>query len=330
MALPMPTNIPYASPCLSHLNMKLTPISSLPVVKNKMVPPLLPSLNFIRVTGRLGCTKFGSLPSRRLQANSNSTGAGELFKDEPPRSIELPCLPFTIAEVFVPSASTTLHLYEARFLALLEEAMNERNNFFVHFVLDPVSEFGSSLVTSFAARYGCLSLIENVKPLEIGALVTIRGIGRVNIMSLTKTEPYLRGVVLPMQDEIPSDSNSVDASVEDLKLALTDLHCLQIKLKTLKDEQLQTPLWNSLRWAEKEDFLDYNKTFVPRLAERISFAALQPVVGATVSEIQGLLQARLEAMESRSTVKRLESVMKLVNESKALIAAKLAIQSLKL
>ncbi|XP_059073002.1 uncharacterized protein LOC131040363 isoform X5 [Cryptomeria japonica] len=267
MALPMPTNIPYASPCLSHLNMKLTPISSLPVVKNKMVPPLLPSLNFIRVTGRLGCTKFGSLPSRRLQANSNSTGAGELFKDEPPRSIELPCLPFTIAEV---------------------------------------------------------------KPLEIGALVTIRGIGRVNIMSLTKTEPYLRGVVLPMQDEIPSDSNSVDASVEDLKLALTDLHCLQIKLKTLKDEQLQTPLWNSLRWAEKEDFLDYNKTFVPRLAERISFAALQPVVGATVSEIQGLLQARLEAMESRSTVKRLESVMKLVNESKALIAAKLAIQSLKL
>ncbi|XP_059073001.1 uncharacterized protein LOC131040363 isoform X4 [Cryptomeria japonica] len=290
MALPMPTNIPYASPCLSHLNMKLTPISSLPVVKNKMVPPLLPSLNFIRVTGRLGCTKFGSLPSRRLQANSNSTGAGELFKDEPPRSIELPCLPFTIAEVFVPSASTTLHLYEARFLALLEE----------------------------------------VKPLEIGALVTIRGIGRVNIMSLTKTEPYLRGVVLPMQDEIPSDSNSVDASVEDLKLALTDLHCLQIKLKTLKDEQLQTPLWNSLRWAEKEDFLDYNKTFVPRLAERISFAALQPVVGATVSEIQGLLQARLEAMESRSTVKRLESVMKLVNESKALIAAKLAIQSLKL
>ncbi|XP_059072999.1 uncharacterized protein LOC131040363 isoform X2 [Cryptomeria japonica] len=307
MALPMPTNIPYASPCLSHLNMKLTPISSLPVVKNKMVPPLLPSLNFIRVTGRLGCTKFGSLPSRRLQANSNSTGAGELFKDEPPRSIELPCLPFTIAE-----------------------AMNERNNFFVHFVLDPVSEFGSSLVTSFAARYGCLSLIENVKPLEIGALVTIRGIGRVNIMSLTKTEPYLRGVVLPMQDEIPSDSNSVDASVEDLKLALTDLHCLQIKLKTLKDEQLQTPLWNSLRWAEKEDFLDYNKTFVPRLAERISFAALQPVVGATVSEIQGLLQARLEAMESRSTVKRLESVMKLVNESKALIAAKLAIQSLKL
>ncbi|KAH9331511.1 hypothetical protein KI387_003619, partial [Taxus chinensis] len=65
-------------------------------------------------------------------------------------------------------------------------AMMERNNCFVHFVLDPVSDFWSSSIASFSARYGCLSLIENVKRLEIGALVTIRGIGRVNILTLTQ------------------------------------------------------------------------------------------------------------------------------------------------
>ena len=36
---------------------------------------------------------------------------------------------------------------------------------------------------------------------------------------------------------------------------------------------------NSLMWAEKEPFVDCDEAFVPSLAERISFAALQPVTG---------------------------------------------------
>lgn len=124
-------------------------------------------------------------PSTSWKLNVTSNSKGDLLKDES-SAIELPCLPFTSTEVFVPSATTTLHLYEARFLALLEEAMEKHNNFFVHFVLDPVSDFGSSAMASFAASYGCLTLIENVKRIEIGALVTIRGIGRVNIVTLTQ------------------------------------------------------------------------------------------------------------------------------------------------
>lgn len=281
----------------------------------------------IPATTRFTGATFILPTSWKLNATSNSGGG--LLKDES-CAIELPCLPFTSTEVFVPSATTTLHLYEARFLALLEEAMEKHDNFFVHFVLDPVADFGSSAMASFAASYGCLTLIENVKRIEIGALVTIRGIGRVNIVTLTQTEPYLRGIVEPKQDEMPKDSGSVIAAVEELKLALADLHRLQLKLKTSKDEQLQTPLWNSLRWAQKDDFLDCNKEFLPRLAERISFAALQPLTGASASELRVLLQERLRAMESTSTIQRLDNVIKLVKESRALIAAKLALQSLDL
>ncbi|XP_043711595.1 uncharacterized protein LOC122660377 isoform X3 [Telopea speciosissima] len=97
-------------------------------------------------------------------------------------SLELPLLPFKLDEVLVPSESKTLHLYEARYLALLEESW-VRKRLFVHFVLDPILSDGSSAVESFAARYGCLVHIENVERLDIGALVSIRGIGRVRIVN---------------------------------------------------------------------------------------------------------------------------------------------------
>uniref|UniRef100_A0A0E0F3S4 Lon N-terminal domain-containing protein n=1 Tax=Oryza meridionalis TaxID=40149 RepID=A0A0E0F3S4_9ORYZ len=61
-----------------------------------------------------------------------------------PASLDLPLLPFQPAEVLIPSECKTLHLYEARYLALLEE----------------------------------------VERLDIGALVSIRGVCRVNIINL--------------------------------------------------------------------------------------------------------------------------------------------------
>ncbi|KAL3353900.1 hypothetical protein AABB24_018533 [Solanum stoloniferum] len=97
-------------------------------------------------------------------------------------SSELPLLPFPIDQVLVPSETKTLHLYEARYLALLEESLFKKNKFFVHFVLDPIAINDTSGEASFAARYGCLVAIEKVEQLEIGALVSIRGIGRIKIL----------------------------------------------------------------------------------------------------------------------------------------------------
>uniref|UniRef100_A0A0E0BGS7 Lon N-terminal domain-containing protein n=1 Tax=Oryza glumipatula TaxID=40148 RepID=A0A0E0BGS7_9ORYZ len=99
-----------------------------------------------------------------------------------PASLDLPLLPFQPAEVLIPSECKTLHLYEARYLALLEEALYRKNNSFVHFVLDPV--VSGSPKASFAVRHGCLVQIESVERLDIGALVSIRGVCRVNIINL--------------------------------------------------------------------------------------------------------------------------------------------------
>ena len=101
----------------------------------------------------------------------------------------------SLFQVFVPSSSKTLHLYEARFLSLLEEVlcyifhhvslrcpssskfqshahqpawlfagwqvMAKGNNLLAHIVIEPVKGDEAG-VASFVATYGCLARIESV------------------------------------------------------------------------------------------------------------------------------------------------------------------------
>ncbi|KAJ7559461.1 hypothetical protein O6H91_04G085900 [Diphasiastrum complanatum] len=248
-------------------------------------------------------------------------------------TVELPCLPFNPSEVFTPSASKTLHLYEARFLALLDEVLGKYNNLFAHIIVERVVGHSLGLgqeINSFAATYGCLAQVESVRQLEVGALVTIRGIGRVSIVEITQVEPFLKGKASPFQDDIPEDIKGISSMTKKLKQILADVQQLQIKLKTSSSDSLQTPLEKALQWAEKGDQDSSLKLFVPRREERISFAALQPVAGASARELHKLLQERLLAMESTDTLQRLKNVSLFAEESRASIAAKVAIQSLQL
>ncbi|XP_065013102.1 uncharacterized protein LOC135641573 isoform X1 [Musa acuminata AAA Group] len=244
-------------------------------------------------------------------------------------SLDLPLLPFQMNEVLIPSESKTLHLYEARYLALLEESLS-RKKLFVHFVLDPVLSSISSSGASYAARYGCLVAIESVKRLEIGALVSIRGISRVNIIELMQMEPYLRGLVVPMLDNVSGQEKELEQKLLELTEYLVSLHNLQIKLKiqASKEELLQTRTTNSMAWAQREGFGDCDQAFIPKLAERISFAGLQPVSGMTGSELLALQKEKLRAMDLRDTLKRVDYGIQFTNKSISMVAAKLAIQSL--
>ncbi|OVA06126.1 hypothetical protein BVC80_1639g11 [Macleaya cordata] len=75
------------------------------------------------------------------------------------------------------------------------QSLDRKKKLFVHFVLDPIVTSASLAGASFAARYGCLVLIENVERLEIGALVSIRGIGRVKIVKFVQLQKHLRNYV---------------------------------------------------------------------------------------------------------------------------------------
>ncbi|KAI3464322.1 hypothetical protein Pfo_020985 [Paulownia fortunei] len=246
-------------------------------------------------------------------------------------SLVLPLLPFPTDHVLVPSEAKTLHLYEARYIALLEESLFQKNKLFVHFVLDPIGFSGTSVEASFAARYGCLVIIEKVERLEIGALILIRGVGRVKVLEFKQTQPYLTGEVSPLHDNVLHRMTEISSKVLEVKEALHRLNSLEIKLKQAPGEALlQTQTSNSLFWAEKQLSLDCITDFIPPVAERVSFAALQPVSGAAPSELVKLQREKLTAMDVTDTLERLEKSMELARNNIATIAAKLAIQSLEM
>ncbi|KAJ8747309.1 hypothetical protein K2173_012957 [Erythroxylum novogranatense] len=238
-------------------------------------------------------------------------------------SLELPLLPFNTNEilfflhsVLIPSESKSLHLYEARYLALLEELLSllRKKKLFVHFVLDPILISNSGAEASFAARHGCLVTIENVERLDVGALVSIRGIGRVKIVRSIQllSDPYLKGAGIPWQDRVLRDASQLNSKVK----------------AAPKEELLQTRIANSLEWAEKDPSVECEISFIPYLAERISFRAFQPISESTQSEMFKLQKQKLRAMDAKDTLQRLDDSLKLINENISLIVAKLAIQSI--
>ncbi|XWS23419.1 hypothetical protein CRYUN_Cryun28dG0012600 [Craigia yunnanensis] len=258
--------------------------------------------------GELGITKRGRLCPKAV-------------------SLELPLLPFNMNEVLVPSETKTLHLYEARYLALLEESLL-RKKLFVHFVLDPIAISNSGGEASFAARYGCLVLIESIERLDVGALLSIRGIGRVKILKFLQADPYLKGEVRPNQDMVLDSTTNITSKVLQVKEALQSLNKLEIKLKAPKEAPLQTSCLNSLMWAQNELSLECDKDFVPSSAERVSFAAFQPISGSAQSELLKLQEEKIKAMNLKDTMQRLDNSLELIKENISMVAAKLAIQSL--
>ncbi|KAI3763098.1 hypothetical protein L1987_53548 [Smallanthus sonchifolius] len=242
--------------------------------------------------------------------------------------LELPLLPFPSDQVLVPSEAKTLHLFEARYLKLLDECLLKKKKLFVHFVLDPIAVSSTSKEASFAARYACLVVIEKVEQLDVGALVSIRGIGRVTLVKFANADPFLEGIVLPLQDNVPQNESEVSSKVLELKEALEGLNSLEIKLKAAKDEPLLTQTANSLDWALKEPSLDCEEVFIPSFAEHVSFAALQNISGSTHSEMIKLQKEKLKAMDIKETLERLETSLSFVKNNVSMTAAKLAIQSL--
>lgn len=243
--------------------------------------------------------------------------------------LELPLLPFPKDQVLVPSEAKKLHLYEARYLALLEESLFKNKSLFVHFVLDPIAVNETLTEASFAARYGCLVSVEKVERLDVGALVFIRGIGRVKIVKFAQEEPFLRGAVVPLKDDILHEATELNSKVRQLKEAIHNLNSLEIKLKAPEEALLQTQTANSLNWAEKTPGLNCDESFVPSLAECISFAAYQPVSGSMQSELTTLLEKKIKAMEGKDTLERLGNSLEFVKNNISVVAAKVALQSLR-
>ncbi|XP_051139396.1 uncharacterized protein LOC127257123 isoform X1 [Andrographis paniculata] len=265
------------------------------------------------------------------------------FRFQASSSLVVPLLPVSIHQVLIPSEAKTLHLYEARYIALLEELLLKKDKLLVHFVLDQIDFRSTSVEASFVANYGCLAIIEKVEHRDVGALISLRGVGRVKILHICQVSRCLRllvgyvcrklgayGLVIPLQDNVYNKMADLNSKVSELKKVLCSLNSLEIKLKAPGEAMLQTQTMSSLVWAERQLSLDcdHAPSFIPPLAERVSFAALQPISGANPAEMFALQREKLIVMEISDTLERLEKSVNLARKNIAVVAAKLAIQSL--
>lgn len=167
----------------------------------------------------------------------------------------MPSLPFPASDVLVPGQTKRLHLFEARYLALLDEALARRDGCFAHVVAEPVSSLrasksyydvteeytrfqsdGSSssssnssapppplVVGSYVLRLATLARIVDVRrpPASSrapGALVTIRGEARLALLSLEDDAPYLRVRVEEAPDAVPTAEAVCGASGENCEV----------------------------------------------------------------------------------------------------------------
>ena len=147
---------------------------------------------------------------------------------------EVPALLFPQRETLLPGSKMTLHLYEARFLALLEKAMSDTGGLIAQLTFLP-SEGGDEEGLRVNAS-ATLARIEAVHRQEVGARVEVVGEARIKLEDIAGREPYITGVFthipqmgdvgtyVPSEDElaqVKDVTDYIENSVKDV-LALSD------------------------------------------------------------------------------------------------------------
>jgi len=150
----------------------------------------------------------------------------------------LPALMFPSEELLLPGSRKVLHLYEARFLSLLDQSMNEMGGLLAHIVFHPLDEINGDKLS--LDRVATLCRIAEVERQDVGARVELIGEGRLQLCDIAAVEPYVKGVfrqVRTMADTtvyVPTEAEAVrvELLVNELRAMLKDVLLLSDKLGT--------------------------------------------------------------------------------------------------
>eukprot|EP00238_Polyblepharides_amylifera_P014900 CAMPEP_0196579152 /NCGR_PEP_ID=MMETSP1081-20130531/17813_1 /TAXON_ID=36882 /ORGANISM="Pyramimonas amylifera, Strain CCMP720" /LENGTH=375 /DNA_ID=CAMNT_0041898625 /DNA_START=343 /DNA_END=1470 /DNA_ORIENTATION=+ len=124
--------------------------------------------------------------NRQIQASSSEWDNGVTVTGA--TAHELPCLLFQPYEIFLPGSRKVLHLYEARFLALLDECMQETGGLFAHLIYHPNDQGDLRL-----DRTATLCRIELIEREQVGARVELVAEARLQLQDILRLEPYIKG-----------------------------------------------------------------------------------------------------------------------------------------
>jgi Lon protease-like protein len=151
----------------------------------------------------------------------------------PPKSVCL--LPFPFAEVLLQGETKQLRLYEDRFVQLFQDVMDNHEG---------VVAMGLIADTGIIQTIP-LCEVEASNTMEgLGIFVTIRVVGRAQLLEITQQEPYLRGVCMEIIDDVPPNLELPNIVADNIE------HCIELltgmdtrlsdarKNKEIEDEEM--------------------------------------------------------------------------------------------
>lgn len=135
------------------------------------------------------------LDAGSVGAAENSEGGKEFDWKEWSRggeAAEVPMLPFSPEEIFLPGESKHLHIYEARFLALFERSVVRFGKRFAHVLY--AADRGA------LAAHGTVARVESWRRLDVGVLIEVEGVARLRVSALNRATPFWAGACTAVCD----------------------------------------------------------------------------------------------------------------------------------
>lgn len=134
-------------------------------------------------------TEFQLTPSEKPKAPPPDWNA---WTEEADAVLTLPALPFPPGDVFLPGETKQLHLFEARYLALLETTTADFDSRCAHVLID-------SRRRAMAA-VGTLLHVREWTRLDVGVSVVVDAVGRLHTTKLLAAAPFVTAKVSPIAD----------------------------------------------------------------------------------------------------------------------------------
>ena len=199
------------------------------------VPKFAPSVDTNRYPHRLfGISEWrdavfegNSDSGRVISYISGSTNSVGIVDSSQVIKREICVLPFPYEDIILQGETKQLRLYEDRFLKLFEKCQNEH-----HGVLCMGLLTDSSGIVQTAA----LCEIEDFnRSKEFGIFASIRVVGRVKLLALTKMEPFITAICSEMVDEIPPSLDLPNMVADGIDSLLNELSILELRLRQAQE-----------------------------------------------------------------------------------------------
>jgi hypothetical protein len=175
-----------------------------------------------RTSPPLASKRYGIAEWRDLDYDGPPLDPGTLLDGTASTSLPkaIAVLPFPFDEVLLQGQTKQLRLYEDRFLQLFDDAVD-------HGVVGMGLCMGSGMLRTIP-----LCEMEAYNRMDgFGVFVTIRVVGRAQLLNVTQQDPYIEGVCVELVDELPPDLEICNVLAGTIEQAIVAISSMEHRLK---------------------------------------------------------------------------------------------------